>query len=44
MIEIVRNQQDGTFILMKTLSGPKPIVKLLRTSGSESLEVEEAEF
>lgn len=29
---------------MKTLSGPKPIVKLLKTSG-ESLEVEEeAEF
>jgi hypothetical protein len=29
---------------MKTLSGAKPIVKLLRTSGNESLEVEEGEF
>ena len=43
-IEIIRNQADGTFILMKTLSGPKPIVKLLKTTENELLEAEEGDF
>ncbi len=38
IIEIVRSQQDGNFILMKDLSTNKPLIKLFRT---ENLDEEE---
>lgn len=38
MIELVRNQPDGTFILMKTLAGPKPMVKLIKVPDNVNLE------
>lgn len=41
IIEIVKNQQDGTFVLMKTLAGPKPMVKLIKLPPNVTLEVEE---
>ena len=44
MIEIIRNQQDGTFILMKTLAGAKPMVKLIKLPPNVNLDNEEDEF
>lgn len=43
-IDLVRNQPDGTFILMKTLAGPKPMVKLVKLPPNTNLDNEEDEF
>ncbi len=44
MIELVRNQPDGTFILLKTLAGPKPLVKLVKIPANVNLEPDDDEF
>jgi hypothetical protein len=41
---LVKNQPDGTFILMKTLAGPKPMLKLIKLPANSNLENEEDEF
>jgi hypothetical protein len=44
IIEIVKGQPDGTFILMKTLAGAKPMVKLIKLPANVTLDNEEEEF
>jgi hypothetical protein len=34
-MDIIRNQQDGDFILMKDYSNPKPLIKLFRVATAE---------
>lgn len=30
VIEIIQNQSDGEFILLKSLSGAKPVIKIVK--------------
>jgi translation initiation factor 3 subunit D len=44
IIDIIRIQPDGTFILLKTLTSAKPLVKLLKLPANSNLQQEEEEF
>lgn len=41
VLEIIQNQSDGTFMLLKSLSGAKPVVKIVRTQEQDQEESDE---
>jgi translation initiation factor 3 subunit D len=44
IVDIINKQNDGTFILMKSLASQKPIIKLLKLPVEANIDEEDEEF
>ena len=44
IVDIINKQNDGTYILMKSLASQKPIIKLYKLPADANIEEEEEDF
>lgn len=44
IVEIINKQNDGTYILMKSLASQKPIIKLFKLPVDANIDEEEEDF
>ena len=44
IVDIINNQNDGTFLLLKSLASQKPIIKLFKLPPETNIDEDEEEF